>query len=438
MPIEITMPRLSDTMEEGTLLKWRVKVGDKVSSGDVLAEVETDKATMELQAYDDGVVASLAVAEGQTLPVGQLILVLAGPGEKVEEAAAGATASSAKAGGTPAAQRTVGGSGGGSSAGMATASPPGSLPGALPGGGRVKISPLARKMAEEMGVALGAVKGSGPGGRIIKRDIVASGRQPASEGKTPAAAPPPQAAVRPLAAAQTLEGKLVPLSPMRKTIARRLVESKTTIPHFTVTMSVNTEAMLALRQTLNAQLEGEGIRLSVNDLVVRAVALGVLRHPEINASWTEEGIRLHATVNVGIAVALPAERGGGLVVPVLRDVQHKGLRQISTETRAISEKARTKGLTLEEMADGTIAISNLGMYGVEHFEAIINPPMAAILAVGASLARPVVRDGQVVAGQEMSCTLSADHRVIDGAMAAEYLRTVQQLLENPASLIVWS
>jgi pyruvate dehydrogenase E2 component (dihydrolipoamide acetyltransferase) len=228
---------------------------------------------------------------------------------------------------------------------------------------------------------------------------------------------------------------------MRKTIARRLVESKTTIPHFTVTVCVNMDPLLNLRGTLNAQLESQGVKLSVNDFIVRAVALALLRHPFVNASWTDGGIEQHGSVNVGVAVALPAEKGGGLVVPVIRDAQNKGLRAISQETRTLAEKARTRGLSVEEMSDGTFTISNLGMMGVEHFEAIINPPQAAILAIGAALKKPVVRPGpdgrdQLTIGQEMTCTLSADHRVIDGAMGAEYLNTLKAMLENPAGLLV--
>jgi pyruvate dehydrogenase E2 component (dihydrolipoamide acetyltransferase) len=223
---------------------------------------------------------------------------------------------------------------------------------------------------------------------------------------------------------------------MRKTIAKRLLESKTTIPHFTVTLSVNMDPLMTLRQTLNAQLESQGVKLSVNDFVVRASALALLQHPAVNSSWTEGGIQQHGTVNIGVAVALPEDKGGGLVVPVLFDAQNKGLRSISSETRALAQKARETGLSPEQMSNGTFTISNLGMMGVEHFEAIINPPQAAILAVGAALQKPVVRDSQIVIGQEMSLTLSGDHRVIDGAVGATFLNTLKTLLENPAVLLV--
>ena len=223
---------------------------------------------------------------------------------------------------------------------------------------------------------------------------------------------------------------------MRKTIAKRLVESKSTIPHFTVTITTDMEPLLALRATLNQQLESQGVKLSVNDFIVRAASLGLVMHPLLNSSWTGEAVKVAGSVNMGIAVALPQERGGGLVVPVIRDAQNKGLRQISAETRALARKAREKGLSPEEMAGGTFTISNLGMLGVDHFEAIINPPQAAILAVGAAITKPVVRDGALAIGTEMTMTISADHRVVDGAMAAEYLQTVRKMLEGPAALLV--
>ena len=430
MPIHITMPRLSDTMEEGTLVKWRVKLGDHVKAGQVLADVETDKATMELQNFDDGTVAQLAVKEGQVMKVGGLILTLAKPGESVESAAAATPAPGSSSGGAPAPAAAPATAPADESTGEALT---------LPSGQRV--SPLARKLAEENGVDLATLKGTGPDGRIIKRDVLAAKDAPkAAASPAPApgsAAPKPAPAVAPVPTGPVnLQSKLIPLSGMRKTIAKRLVESKTTIPHFTVTVTVATDALASLRNTLNDQLKSQGVKLSVNDFVVRGVALALLQHPLLNSSWSDEGIKQHGTVNVGIAVALPQERGGGLVVPVLRDVQNQGLRTISAQTKALAEKARNTGLTPAEMDGGTFTISNLGMLGVDHFEAIINPPQVAILAVGAAIKKPVVRGDAIVIGQEMSLTLSADHRVVDGAMAAEYLATLKQLLENPAALLV--
>ena len=427
MPLEVTMPRLSDTMEEGTLLKWRAKVGDKVSPGDVLADVETDKATMELQSYEDGTIARLVAAEGATLPIGGLILIMAKPGETVEQAAA---ATPSAAGAKPAAKAAQAGGGAATASKTAAATMEAPAPAS-----RVRVSPLARKIADEKGVDVTVLAGSGPAGRVIKRDVEA-----AASAEKPAPKAPPAKPITPANAISTtaakLEAKLVSLTNMRKTIARRLVESKQTIPHFTVTMTVNVEPLMQLRGTLNQQLESQGVKLSVNDFVVRAVAMALVQHPVVNSSWVDGGIQYHGTVNIGVAVALPEEKGGGLVVPTLRDAHVLGLRVISSETKRLAKKAREQGLTVEEMSDGTFTLSNLGMLGVEHFTAIINPPQAAILAIGAALEKPVVRDGKIVVGQEMSLTLSADHRVIDGATAAIFLQTIQKLLENPAAMLV--
>lgn len=422
MPIEITMPRLSDTMEEGTLIKWHVSVGDKVQSGDVLADVETDKATMELQSYDEGTVTELALAESETVPVGQLILVLAEEGESVapaekstERATSPQTAPLMDE--APSSPRSAQGL-------STTTNTPQS---------RIRISPVARKLAEEHGLELSAIRGTGPDGRIIKRNVLA----------TLETLPPPAraatAAVDSAVPTSILpEAETLPLSTMRKVIARRLVESKTTIPHFTVTLSIDMAPLLDLRKMLNAQLESRDIKLSVNDFVVAAVARGLAEHPSVNTSWSDEGIVQHGAIHVGVAVALPPppEGAGGLVVPVIRDTDRKSLRQISTETKALAAKARDQGLTTEEMGGGTFTISNLGMLGVEHFEAIINPPQAAILAVGSTIEKPVVRNGQVVVGLEMSCTLSADHRIVDGAIAAAFLQTIKRVLETPAAMLV--
>ncbi len=444
MPIQITMPRLSDTMEEGTLVRWLVKPGDKVAASDHVADVETDKATMELNVFDEGTIAKLAIDEGGTVPVGSLIAVLAEDGESVEDAAgsvgdgAGGGAEKEKENQEEAKPEP---SSNGSAASTPASPPPATDTNTATSGG-VRISPLARKLADEHGLDVSQLQGSGPDGRIIKRDILAavetgSAKPRAEQHEAPDQKPAPV----PTIAAAGLETKTVALSGMRKTIAKRLVESKTTVPHFQVSVAVYMDPLMELRKTINGQLESQGVKLSVNDFVTRAIALACLEHPVVNASWTGDAVQYHGSVNVGTAIALPIQddgTGGGLLVATVRDVQNKGLRQISQDVKALAKKARTTGLSPAEMSDSTITISNLGMpqYGVTQFTAIINPPNAAIIAVGAALEKPVVRDGQIVVGHEMNVTLSGDHRVIDGASAAEYLSTLRRLLENPAALLV--
>lgn len=465
MPIEITMPRLSDTMEEGTLIKWRVKEGDAVASGDHLADVETDKATMELQAFDDGTVAQVSVSEGDTVPVGDLILILTEEGESAEDAIKNAGGSGDKsAGGSKTRaddpsegdaeddpeEDTGGDSGGEGEAADASKADPtttvaSSTSASASGGKKLRVSPLARKLAEEHGLDLGELEGTGPDGRIIKRDVLAAanggGRKaPAAEAASaadPSPKPQPSAPVQPISG--VLEQKTIQLSGMRKTIAKRLVESKTTVPHFQVSVAVNVDPLIELRKTINGQLESQGIKLSINDFVTRAVALACVEHPAVNSSWDGDKIQQHGSVNVGVAISLPPEKGGGLLVATVREAHAKGLRQISSDVKQLAKNARSeKGLTVDEMSDSTITLSNLGMpqYGVTQFTAIINPPNAAIIAVGAAIEKPVVRDGQIVIGHEMNVTLSGDHRTIDGAVGAEYLATLKRLLENPAALLV--
>jgi len=470
MPIEITMPRLSDTMEEGTLIKWNVKVGDTVESGDVLADVETDKATMELPSFEEGTVAKLAVDEGQTLPVGKLICILAEEGEDVEEAAKAGGDGEAKDGEDEAkakdsekrkkeakqkkAKQEASDDEGDQVSEDAEADEEQDEDEGdgkqTKSSGRVKASPVARKMAEENDLDLGDIEGSGPGGRIIKRDVQqaidgggSKTRKQKSKSKQSDDGGRPKVTAAPTPApgmgeAAGLEEKTIPLTNMRKTIAKRLVESKTSIPHFTVTVSINMDPLLQLREQINSQLEAQGVKLSVNDFIVRATALACIQHPAVNSSWDDGSIQQHGTVNVGVAIALPADKGGGLVVATVEDVQHKGLRQLNDEVKQLAAKARGKGLSLDELQGSTITISNLGMpqYGVNHFTAIINPPNAAILAIGAAIEKPVVRDGEIVVGHEMTVTLSGDHRVIDGAVAAEYLSTLREILEAPAAILV--
>jgi pyruvate dehydrogenase E2 component (dihydrolipoamide acetyltransferase) len=437
MSITLTMPRLSDTMEQGTIIKWNVKEGDEVASGAVVADVETDKATMEMQVYDDGVVAKILVGEGTQVPVGTAIALIAEEGEDPGSVTDGGSAPApAAAPAAPAAAPST----------PAPAAPPAPAPvAATSNGGRMRVSPVARRLAEEHGIDLGTVTGSGPGGRIIKRDILERVEQSTSAGTvgggmpmpvaTPAPSVPAVATMPVVREVPALQSTEVQVSGMRQTIARRLVESKQTVPHYQVKMCFAMDALLELREQLNAKLAAEGVKLSVNDFIVRACALAMAEHPMFNASWAGDRILVHGRVNVGVAVSLSEERGGGLVVATIRDANLKSLRMISAETRALATKARDKGLTTEEMSDATFTISNLGMFGVDDFTAIINPPNSAILACGAAIEKPVVRNHQLAVGWEMAANLSLDHRVIDGAMAARYLATLKSMIEEPMRLL---
>lgn len=430
MPIFIDMPRLSDTMQEGTLVKWSVKVGDKVGASSVIGDVETDKATMELQVFDEGTIAKLCIEAGQTVPIGTIIAVIAAAGETVEAAAAAPLPAGVAA---PAAAPKK--------EEAAPAAAPVAAAQAQVSLDDLKISPLAKKIAAQNQVNLSGVEGSGPGGRIIRRDVLK-----AAQAGPSAAAPVALAAIAPPAPAKaaapapvsaltgTLQAKSIPLSNMRKTIAKRLVESKQSVPHFQVSVAVRMDAM----QTTRAQLASQGIKFSVNDFITRAIAIATSRHPAVNSSWNVNTIEQHGTVNVGVAISLPAEKGGGLVVATIKDAHTKGVRQISDEVKALAAKAREKGLTPAEMEGSTITLSNLGMpqYGVVQFNPIVNLPNAAIIGVGAAIEQPVVENGKIVVGTVMNATLSGDHRVIDGAQGAEFLTTLKGLLENPAALLV--
>jgi pyruvate dehydrogenase E2 component (dihydrolipoamide acetyltransferase) len=452
MPIELTMPRLSDTMEAGTVIKWNVKEGDSVKSGAVVADIETDKATMEMPCFDDGRIAALLVEPGKQVKVGTTIALLALEGEDVATVKAGGAKSGGAAAAAPAAKPAP-------AAAPAPAAKPAPMPAPTPtpvsqtetrhgmeefaaDGPRMRVSPVARRMAEEHGVDIRTVVGTGPGGRVIKRDV-----EQAIENKSARSAAtiaPAQALAVSTGGVQTpsaplalsLPGRDVALSGMRQTIARRLVESKTTIPHYQVTMKFDMDRLIDLRQTYNEKLKASGVKLSVNDFLVRACALAMAEHPYFNASFAGDHVRIHEVVNIGVAISLPEEKGGGLVVGVIKDADHKSLRQISLEAKALAEKARTKGLSVQDMSDATFTISNLGMFGVEHFTAIINPPNSAILACGAAVQQPVVRDGRLVVGTQMQATLSLDHRVIDGAMAAQYLASLKEFIEEPETLVV--
>jgi pyruvate dehydrogenase E2 component (dihydrolipoamide acetyltransferase) len=467
------MPRLSDTMEAGTVIKWNVKEGDSVRSGSVLADIETDKATMEMQCFDDGKLAAILVEPGKQVKVGTAIALIALEGEDVASVKAGgakggggAAAPAPKAAPAPAAKPAPAPAAPVAAAPAPTFMPtPASTAASTPvvqtetrhgmegfpslddDGPRMRVSPVARRMAEEQGIDIRTVRGTGPGGRVIKRDVELAIENRASQ-KTAAAASatiaPAQALAVSTGGVQTpsaplalaLPGRDVALTGMRQTIARRLVESKTTIPHYQVTMKFDMDRLIDLRQSYNEKLKSSGVKLSVNDFLVRACALAMAEHPYFNASFAGDHIRIHETVNIGVAISLPEEKGGGLVVGVIKDADHKSLRQISADTKTLAEKARTKGLSVQDMSDATFTISNLGMFGVEHFTAIINPPNSAILACGAAVQQPVVRDGQLVVGTQMQATLSLDHRVIDGAMAAQYLASLKEFIEEPETLVV--
>jgi pyruvate dehydrogenase E2 component (dihydrolipoamide acetyltransferase) len=426
MTIDITMPRLSDTMEKGTVIKWHVGPGDEVTAGDVIADIETDKATMEMQSFDDGILSSIVVDEGVSVDIGTVLAVLAEEGEEV-------AATPASAGSEPIAAATEP---------PATDEPH-------------RITPVARRLAEQYGVDVATLRGSGPSGRVIKRDVLAAAKTtdevraavpPSAQRESPPEVTPtpvpvpaasiPATRVDPAPQALAHNDRRAPVTSMRQTIARRLVESKQEIPHYQVSMVFAMDAMMAMRKQLNVELADQGVKLSVNDLLVRACAVAMHRNPLMNASWDEDAIVYHGDVNIGIAVALPEDRGGGLVVPVIHAANTKSLRVISAEARVLSEKARTRGLSIEEMEGATFTISNLGMFGVDAFTAIINPPNSAILAVGASIQKPVVREGELAVGWEMNATLSNDHRVVDGATAARYLATLKELIEHPAAILV--
>ncbi len=433
MPIEITMPRLSDTMEVGTILHWHVKVGDEVSAGDLLADIETDKATMELQSFDDGCVEQLIVSEGNQVEVGTIIATLSEEDEVVSDTKEVIE--------VPAVTQEV--------PHTLQAAPTPTPPIREQRTGQ-RVSPVARRLAEEHGIDLNSVQGSGPSGRIIKRDILqridttsettsaAQTTKVVSTDVVPSTVPvTPVNMAHPLAPTSPWQQERTePLSNMRQIIAKRLVESKQTIPHYQVTMDFDMDPLLEMRKTLNEQLAISGIKLSVNDFLVRCCALSMATNQEFNASFGGDCILYHGPVNVGIAIALPEERGGGLVVGTIRNADQKSLRTISQESSYLSKKARESGLAPDEMGDTTFTISNLGMFGVDNFTAIINPPNSAILAVGAAIEKPVVRNGELAVGHEMCATLSLDHRVIDGAMAAMYLQSLKELIENPASRLV--
>ncbi|KQY14604.1 pyruvate dehydrogenase complex dihydrolipoamide acetyltransferase [Rhizobium sp. Root482] len=460
MPINITMPALSPTMEEGNLAKWLVKEGDKVSSGDVIAEIETDKATMEVEAVDEGTVAKLVVPAGtEGVKVNALIAILAAEGEDVSAAAAGGDAAPAAKADAPKAETA-----------KAEAPKPEAVKTEAPkeeakpvtdkapatstpapvaaDGGRVFASPLARRLAKEAGLDLSAVSGTGPHGRVVKKDVetaVAGGgaraAAPASAGQAATAA-----AQAPLAKDASDEAvlknfaegsyELVPHDGMRKIIAKRLVESKQTIPHFYVTVDCELDALLALRSQINAaspEKDGKpAYKLSVNDMVIKALALALRDVPDANVSWTETNMVKHKHADVGVAVSIP----GGLITPIIRSAELKSLSAISNEMKDLGKRAKDRKLKPEEFQGGTTAVSNMGMMGVKNFAAVVNPPHATILAIGAGEERVVVKKGEMAIATVMSVTLSTDHRCVDGALGAELLGAFKRYIENPMGMLV--
>ena len=435
MAIEILMPALSPTMEEGTLAKWLVKEGDVVKSGQILAEIETDKATMEFEAVDEGVIGRILVAEGTSgVKVNTAIAVLLEDGESADAAPAPVTAKSA-APVTAAAPVAA----------VAAAPVPAADAAPKAAGARVFASPLARRIAAEKGLDLGKVQGSGPHGRIVRADVEAAKAAPAVAAPVAAAAAPVAAApatqAPAMASGPSTETVLktyadrpfteVKLDGMRKTIAARLTEAKQTVPHFYLRRDIELDALMAFRAELNAKLEGRGVKLSVNDFVIKACALALQQVPAANAVWAGDRVLQFKKSDVAVAVAIE----GGLFTPVLRDAEAKSLSALSAEMKDLAKRARDRKLAPAEYQGGSFAISNLGMFGIDNFDAIINPPHAAILAVGAGVSKAIVKNGAVVVGTVMSVTLSVDHRVIDGALGALLVNAIKDNLENPLAML---
>jgi pyruvate dehydrogenase E2 component (dihydrolipoamide acetyltransferase) len=452
MPIEIRMPALSPTMTEGNLARWLKKEGDEVHSGDVIAEIETDKATMEYEAADDGRLGKIIVPEGaQGIKVNQPIALLLEEGEDpaaLENFPAGPPAAGPPAPDVPArdatARREAPGAPPAAVGPKPEAAPapaaPATAQGNGQGNGRVFASPLARRMAHHAGLDLAAIRGSGPQGRIVKADVEeALGQPPAGRpAPGPVLVPVVAPSAAPMVAKQPVQQALAgtppyiekPHSAMRRVIARRLTESKQTVPHFYLTLDCAIDELLKIRAALNAKSETH--RISVNDFVIRAAALALRQVPAANASWSDDAILLWQRVDVAVAVALD----DGLITPIVRGADQKGLAQIAAETKDLADRARAGKLKLEEFQGGTFSISNLGMYGIREFAAVINPPQGCILAVGAGEARPVVRDGGLAVATVMTCTLSCDHRVVDGAVGAQFLGAFKKLIEDPLTMLL--
>jgi pyruvate dehydrogenase E2 component (dihydrolipoamide acetyltransferase) len=404
MATKIMMPKLSDTMEEGVILKWLRKEGDKIKQGEIIAEIESDKADMELEAYDSGVLRKIVVPEGGKAPIGGLIAVIGEADEDIASLLSGAAPA-------PVAKKSEIQATG--SAGSLAPTPAATQP----TDGKTKASPLARRLAGENKIDLARVPGSGPQGRVVRRDLegLMAGK---SQGATPAS--------RPIIPGSSED---VELSPIRKTIAKRMAESKATAPHFYETIEADMDPAITFRDQINTVTE---LKLSFTDIVIKATATALMKHPQVNATYLGEKMRQYHFAHIGIAVALEE----GLVTPILRNCEQKRLDQINAELRDLADRARSRKLKPEEYTGATFTISNLGMFGVEQFAAIVNPPEGAILAVGTIVEKPVVKNGQIVIGHTMKMTLSSDHRIIDGAVAARFLQDLKKIMENPASLVL--
>lgn len=420
MAIKIEMPKLSDTMEEGVIAKWNVNEGDAVSAGDIIAEVETDKATMDVEVFDAGTILKIVPGEGDAVPLGGLIAIIGEVGEDIssllEDDSNSATTDSAPATKEDNATTTE-----------EAVDAPAVVAAPSSGDGRIKASPLAKKIAADKGVDLHSISGSGPEGRIVKKDVETAQNATSSTLTRPGASVPVASSAAKSFA--SLASQEVKVSQMRKVIAKRLSESKFTNPHFYETIDIDMKAAIEARTQLKDKLD---IKVSFNDIVVKASAVALSRHQAINSSWMGDTIIEHGDVHIAVAVAIDE----GLMTPVLRHVDQKGLIQISSETRELAGLARDRKLAPEQMEGSTFTISNLGMFGIEEFTAIINPPNACILAVGAIRDVPVVENGAVVPGKRMKVTLSSDHRIVDGAKAAEFLNTLRSLIENPLSMLL--
>jgi len=441
VPIEVTMPKLSPTMETGLITQWLVKVGDTIKEGDTLADIETDKATMPMKSYDDGTIVHLDHAAGEEVALGQRVLVLAKKGEDPEQIAlqlglagsASAASATEKAPSEPATPSHAVDY----SAGNGQQSTGDLMP--RPAGARVKSSPLARKVAAAASVDIGALSGTGPGGRVIRRDVELYLQKKPQATKTVAAAPgkaptqpPARGPATPRSAPPPLAAGRIPHSRMRKTIAQRMSQAKQTAPEIHLSADIRADRIISARAEINKHLAPEGIKVSIGDFITKAVALALRFHPGLNSSFEPDAIVRHGEINIGIAVALD----DGLIVPVLQHADSLGLREIRVQSEALAAAARANTLSTEQLSGGTFTISNLGMFGTQQFDAILNLPQVGILAVGAALKRPVVEGDRIEIGTVMTVTLTADHRAVDGAMAAVFLQTLKGLLEEPASMLV--